>query len=219
MREGSLCVVPTSGNGMLQASLYEAGASQEAHEKCLHFAREWLYTEAKGNAALAEPNQQIRCVLQSLHAMGRTERIRMSHLNENVIWKDRKHWLWFPFSFTKYELTKDRLHVQRGFFKTVYDETLLYRIVDVRLVRTFGQKLCGTGTVEVYTRVDVQKVIELKNIKNCQVVNRLIADMVEDIRTEKKIVGREFNGIMGGRMNPEAFDEADDEDGDASERD
>ncbi len=116
---------------------------------------------------------------------------------EDVLWKDRKHWLWFPFSFTKYQITKDRLYIQKGLFRTVYDETLLYRIVDTRLIRSLGQKICGTGTVEVFSRVDTQKKIELKNIRHCQEVKRLISDLVEQVRDNKKVIGKEFYGIMG----------------------
>ncbi len=138
----------------------------------------------------------------------------------DIAWKDRKHWLWFPFSFTKYELDDEHLYVQRGFFSTTYDETLLYRIVDVRLVRTLGQKICGTGTVLVSVRVDQDHVIELKNIKKPMEVKRLLSKMVEDIRNEKKVVGKEFYGIMGGGHHHDGEDPDDvnpdgvDDDGD-----
>lgn len=136
--------------------------------------------------------------------------------DEDILWKDRKHWLWFPFSFTKYQVTKDRLYVQRGFFNTTYDETLLYRIVDFRMTRTLGQKLCGTGTIHIFTRVDVQRELELKNIRHCGDVNRLLSGLVEDIRNEKKVVGKEFYGAMapGGRPDYEAIDDCDLDDDD-----
>ena len=63
-----------------------------------------------------------------------------------VKWRDRKHHLWFPFSFTIYEVRNERLYVQRGLFSTSFDETLLYRVTDLRLTRTLGQKIFGTGT-------------------------------------------------------------------------
>ena len=121
--------------------------------------------------------------------------------NEEILWKDRKHWMWFPFSFTRYSVTKEHLNQEIGFFKTIYEETLLYRIVDVRLVRTFGQKLFGTGTVQVFTRVDTEKMIELKNIKKPKMVKKLISQLVEQVRNEKKVVGKEFYGMMGGGMH------------------
>lgn len=142
---------------------------------------------------------------------------------EEILWRDRKHWMWFPFSFTKYSVTKDHLNIDKGFFKTTYDETLLYRIVDVRLIRTFGQKLFGTGTVQVFSRVDTQKMIELRNIKRPKMVKKLISQLVEQVRNEKKVVGKEFYGMMGmqpmmdmdgdGIPDMPDFDEGPDDDG------
>ena len=117
---------------------------------------------------------------------------------EEILWKDRKHHMWFPFSFTKYSVSKSSLYVQQGFFKTSYDETLLYRIMDIRLSRTLLQKFFGTGTVELFTRVDTQHVIQLKNIKHSKDVRRLLSNLVEQVRNEKNVVGKEFYGIMGG---------------------
>lgn len=46
-----------------------------------------------------------------------------------VVWQDRKHHLWFPWSFTKYYIEEERLMIQTGLFSTTLEETLLYRIV------------------------------------------------------------------------------------------
>ncbi|MBO7631625.1 MAG: PH domain-containing protein, partial [Lachnospiraceae bacterium] len=98
----------------------------------------------------------------------------------------------------KYSVSKGSLYVQQGFFKTSYDETLLYRIVDLRLSRTLLQKFFGTGTVEVFTRVDTQHVIQLKNVKHSRDVWRLLSTLIEQVRNEKNVVGKEFYGMMGG---------------------
>ena len=108
--------------------------------------------------------------------------------------------MWFPFSFTRYSVTKEHLNQEIGFFSTRYEETLLYRIVDIKLIRSFGQKIFGTGTVQIYNRVDTEKMIELKNIKKPKQVKQLISQLVEQVRNEKKVVGKEFYGMMGGGM-------------------
>ena len=66
------------------------------------------------------------------------------------IWQDRKRtFLGLPLSFTKYMLTEDRLFVEKGFLNSVLDEENLYRVRDVRVSRTLGQRLFGLGTVTV----------------------------------------------------------------------
>lgn len=115
-----------------------------------------------------------------------------------IKWRDRKHFMWFPWSFTKYEIRNGRLYVQKGLLKTTFDEILLYRIVDIKLTRTLWQKIFGTGTVTLFTRVDVNNVLELHNIKNPIEVKEYLSDLVEGIRNDKKVVGKEFNGMMMG---------------------
>ncbi|MGN0165408.1 MAG: PH domain-containing protein, partial [Lachnospiraceae bacterium] len=86
--------------------------------------------------------------------------------------------------------------------------TLLYRIVDIRLTRTLAQKIFGTGTVTLFTRVDVNKHIELQNIKNPVEVKEYLSDLIEGIRNDKKVVGREFSGMMCN-IHEGAVEEAD----------
>ena len=110
------------------------------------------------------------------------------------VWSVRKHWLWFPFSFTKYYLDKERIHIESGLFKTVTDETLLYRIIDLRLIRTLGQKICGTGTIVLATRGDMEPDVILKNIKDPKKVKDYLSRVIEQSRSRKKVVGNEIYG-------------------------
>lgn len=113
------------------------------------------------------------------------------------MWKDRKHFMWFPFSFTVYEVKNERLYIQRGLMSTTFDETLLYRITDIKLTRSLGQKIFGTGTIELCTTVDHDDHILLENIKNPVHVKELLSEAVEDARDKKKVIGKEFYGGHG----------------------
>ncbi|WP_027090382.1 PH domain-containing protein [Thomasclavelia saccharogumia] len=113
-------------------------------------------------------------------------------MNNEIIWHDRKHFMWFPFSFTKYEIKNERLYQQTGLINTHYDELLLYRITDICLQRTLAQKIFGTGTVILYTKADSSKEVHLKSIKNPHDVKGLISNLVEEARDKKQIVGKEF---------------------------
>lgn len=113
---------------------------------------------------------------------------------KDYIWKDRKHVMWFPFTFTKYCIKNDRLYSDRGFFNTISDELLLYRVVDVTLTRTFGQKIFGTGTVALAAKIDRDSIIYLENIKHPKEVKEMVSSLVETARDEKNVIGREFYG-------------------------
>jgi len=117
--------------------------------------------------------------------------------DEEILWEDRKHWLWFPFSFTKYALTDDRLYSQCGLFNTHYDELLLYRVTDICLTRSLGQKLCGTGTITLTCKGDAQRVVTIRNVKDSMRVKNNLSRMIEQIRDERGLVGKEFFGEEG----------------------
>ena len=116
---------------------------------------------------------------------------------DEIVWEDRKHWLWFPLSFTKYSPTEDRFYSQKGFLNTHYDELLLYRVTDICLTRTLGQKICGTGTITLTCKGDAQRIITIRNIKDSMWVKNNLSRMVEKARDERSVVGREFYGPDG----------------------
>lgn len=115
-------------------------------------------------------------------------------MSDNLIWEDRKHFMWFPWSFTKYYIENERLMIEAGLLKTTLDETLLYRIVDVTMVQTLAGKIFGTGDLIVKTKVDSNPEITLKNISEPKKVRAMLSEMVEDCRQRKNAVGREFYG-------------------------
>ena len=41
------------------------------------------------------------------------------------LWKDKKHHLWFPLSFTTYYIEDERLMIKEGILNTTLEETLL----------------------------------------------------------------------------------------------
>ena len=125
-----------------------------------------------------------------------TEYDNMQHSSgrNKTVWKDRKQFMWFPFSFTTYELRNDRLYEERGFFSTSSDELLLYRVVDLTMQQTLSQKLFGTGTLILKCRVDANPEIRLENIKHPHQVKELFSDMIEEARARHRVVGREFYG-------------------------
>ena len=111
----------------------------------------------------------------------------------NIAWKDRKRTLFgLPWSFTKYSLSDDRLFISTGFLSTKEDEVRLYRIMDISLKRTFGQRIFGLGTIKCCSADKTLGDFEIKNIKKSKDVKELLSEMVENERNRKKVTSREF---------------------------
>ena len=111
----------------------------------------------------------------------------------NSVWKDRKRTLFgLPWSFTKYSLSDDRLFISTGFLSTKEDEVRLYRIMDISLKRTLGQRIFGLGTIKCCSADKTLGDFEIKNIKKSKDVKELLSEMVENERNRKKVTSREF---------------------------
>ena len=120
-----------------------------------------------------------------------------------ILWKDRRRYLGMPLSFTRYELGEERLILRKGFFKTETDEIMLYRIMDIHMSRSLGQKIFGVGTIELTSSDKTHPKLELKNIKNPEDVRRFISKLVETQRVEKGVISNEMVGGRGSRCDHE----------------
>jgi len=126
---------------------------------------------------------------------------KLSVEKEKVLWKDRRRRLGLPLSFTRYEVDESRLIIRKGFFKTETDEIMIYRIMDISLVRTLGQKILGVGTITLISTDKSLPKLTLKNIKRSNEVMSFISKLIEKQRFEKGITGREF--LSGSFMDSE----------------
>ena len=122
---------------------------------------------------------------------------------EEILWADTKRWLGLPWTFTKYQVDHDRLYRKDGFLKTETDETLLYRILDIKSSQTLGQKLFGVGTVTLYCSDKSNGVLALENIKKPDQVRRFLSELVETRRAETGIKGREIFGAGNPIPHPD----------------
>ena len=109
------------------------------------------------------------------------------------IWKDQKRGIFgLPLSFTTYMLEDDKLLISSGFLSKREEEGRLYRIMDLTLKRSFGERICGVGTIHCCSADKSTPEFDIKHIKNPREVKNLISDMVEEERERKRVAGREF---------------------------
>ena len=124
----------------------------------------------------------------------------MAKTQTNYIWTDKKHHLWFPISFTTYYIDDDRLMIKQGFFNTTLDETLLYRILDIKFQQSLAGKIFGTGNIILKVKADANCEIVLENIKNPMEVRSMLSKLIEESRDKRNVVGKEFY-TMDGHMD------------------
>lgn len=111
----------------------------------------------------------------------------MAFKGDKFIWKDRKRFLGMPLSFTRYALSDDRLFLSVGFLNIKDEEILLYRVRDISVTRSLGQRIFGVGTITVTSSDKSNPVLELKNIKSPTEVKELIHDRVEEMKNARRV--------------------------------
>jgi uncharacterized membrane protein YdbT with pleckstrin-like domain len=122
------------------------------------------------------------------------------------VWKSRKrNALGLPWTFTKYMVTSEKIIVDTGVFTTHSEEVRLYRVLDVSLRRSFGQRMCGLGTITFKTADKTLPLFEFKNIRKSRAIRDMISDMVEQERMKKRVISREaFDGFSGDNADEDS---------------
>jgi len=112
-----------------------------------------------------------------------------------LLFKERKRTLFgLPLSFTVYSFDEERLYIKRGFFTITEDEVRLYRILDLSVRSTLGQRIFGLGSIIVDSSDKTLKQFEIKNIKKAKEIKEQLSKLVEEERQRKRITGREYMG-------------------------
>ena len=125
-----------------------------------------------------------------------------------VKWKDRKRIIFgLPWSFTRYRLTDDKLIVSTGLFSLNEEEIRLYRIMDVTLKRSFGERLWGLGTIHICSSDKTTPELDIKRVRQSSDVKEMLSDMVEAARKKNRVSAREFMAAddMGDDMDEDDF--------------
>ena len=110
------------------------------------------------------------------------------------IWKDRKRILGLPVTFTRYRLSEDRLFLEKGFFSIKQEEVLLYRVRDLDLHMSLGQRLFGVGTVCVHSSDKTLPHLDLQNVKRPREVKEMIHRAVEEAKDKRRMRTMEVMG-------------------------
>ncbi len=130
----------------------------------------------------------------------------MGFTADKLIWSDRKRYFGLPLSFTKYAISEDRLFQTSGLFNLKFEEILLYRVRDLSLSCSFGQRIFGVGSITVTSSDKTRPVLVIHNVKNPAAVKELIHEQVEDMKIRRRVRFGEI-ATFGDDMDDQLDDE------------
>lgn len=101
---------------------------------------------------------------------------------------ERKRWtfLGLPFTFTVYTVKEDMITVQEGFLNRRENDCYMYKVQDVELIRSFGERIFGLGTVKCYTGDTTDKELLLVHVKNSKAIKEFILEASEEARMKRR---------------------------------
>ena len=97
---------------------------------------------------------------------------------------------------------------ETGFFSIHEEEILLYRIRDLELKLTLGQRMFGVGSIFVHSSDKTMPTLELKNIRDPRAVKEQLYRQIEDCKDKRRMRTTEFVGDgcdHDGQEEPEDF--------------
>ena len=102
--------------------------------------------------------------------------------------REKKRWGFFglPFTFTTYLVTEELITVEEGFINKRENDCYIYKVQDVELIRTLGERMFGLGTVICYTGDVTTPELRLTHIKHSREVKNYILKASEIARMKRR---------------------------------
>ena len=102
--------------------------------------------------------------------------------------REKKRWGFFglPFTFTTYMVTEELITVEEGFINKRENDCYIYKVQDVELIRTLGERMFGLGTVICYTGDVTTPELRLTHIKHSREVKNYILKASEIARMKRR---------------------------------
>ena len=120
----------------------------------------------------------------------------------HLLWSDRSRILGLPITFTKYGISEDRIFCEKGLLNMKFEEILLYRVRDISMKITLGQRIFGVGSILLQSSDKTSPVLEIKNIKNPREVKEMIHEQVEEVKVQRRM---RFGEVLEDPADDEAY--------------
>ena len=109
-------------------------------------------------------------------------------MDTTPVFTERKRLLFFglPWTFTKYTITPSLLTISQGLLNTTENDCYMYKIQDVKLTKTFMERIFGIATLTCYTGDITHKEIVLEHIKHAEDIKNYLLQTSEEARIKRR---------------------------------
>ena len=154
--------------------------------------QEKLKTQAENNNKNNKKNKNKNLNLN----LNQEDEMRKNALaNTEYLWEDKKHFLCFPWSFTIYRLSRERLFCRTGFLRSEEETVLLYRIQDLHLTISLVERLFGVGSVLVLSSDLTAPKLKILHVRHPAAVRDRIHHLAEEAKRRRQIQVMNMRGL------------------------
>lgn len=106
---------------------------------------------------------------------------------DKIMWHDRRRYFGLPLSFTKYALTEDTVVRETGLLNLKEENVLLYRVLDIELLRPLVQRIFGCGTIVLHSSDQTSPELRILSVKNSKAVKEQVFQAVEEAKLRRRM--------------------------------
>lgn len=106
---------------------------------------------------------------------------------DKIMWHDRRRYFGLPLSFTKYALTEDTVVRETGLLNLKEENVLLYRVLDIELLRPLVQRIFGCGTIVLHSSDQTSPELRILSVKNPKAVKEQVFQAVEEAKLRRRM--------------------------------
>lgn len=92
-----------------------------------------------------------------------------------------------PICFTTYTLSEEKITITSGFLNITVDDAYMYKVQDVKLTRSFMERLFGLGTITCYTGDTTHPELNLYHIRNSHKIKEYVLESSEAARRKRRM--------------------------------
>lgn len=100
--------------------------------------------------------------------------------------KKRTKLLGLPLSFTSYTISDDKITITSGFLNITVDDAYMYKVQDVKLTRSFWERIYGLGSLTCYTGDTTHPELKILHIRRASEIKEFLLTASEEARRKRR---------------------------------
>ncbi|MGB8453336.1 MAG: PH domain-containing protein [Anaerocolumna sp.] len=100
--------------------------------------------------------------------------------------KKRTKFLALPICFTTYSISDEKITITSGFLSITVDDAYMYKVQDVKLTKSFMERIFRLGTVTCYTGDTTHPELKLLHIKKASIIKDFLMNASEEARRKRR---------------------------------